>query len=208
MSPSNLKIPTLQLDADAGRAFRSPLKSNPSEVIEVTRNIQAIRIPDGAFINIPVNSKVRITQALGSAFTVEHGGNLYRVDGEDGDALGKPKRSGLPQNLQDAEVSVATVNSVLKTCYDPEIPVNLLELGLIYRVDVIELPNNTPHKRIEIDMTLTAPGCGMGDVLVQDIKQKLKRLPHVDDVVVNLVFDPPWARHMISTAGKLVLGLL
>jgi probable FeS assembly SUF system protein SufT len=208
MSPSNSKIPTLQLDADAGRVFRSPLKHNPSEIIEVSRDIQTIRIPDGAFIVIPLGSKVRITQALGSAYTVEHGGNLYRVDGEDGDALGRPKRSGLPDDLQNAEVSVATIHSILKTCFDPEIPVNLMDLGLIYRVDVIVLPSDTPRKRIEIDMTLTAPGCGMGDVLVQDIKQKLKRLPQVDEVVVNLIFDPPWARHMISTAGQLALGLL
>ena len=208
MSPSNSKIPTLQLDADAGRVFRSPLKSPPSEIIEVSRDIQTIRIPDGAFIPIPQGSKVRITQALGSAYTVEHGGNLYRVDGEDGDALCRPKRSGLPDNLQNAEVSVATINSILKTCFDPEIPVNLMDLGLIYRVAVVDLSLDTPRKRIEIDMTLTAPGCGMGDVLVQDIKQKLKRLPQVDDVVVNLIFDPPWARHMISTAGQLALGLL
>ncbi len=204
MSPSNSKIPTLQLDADAGRVFRSPIKSHPSEIIDVRRDIQAIRIPDGAFIAIPVSSKVRITQALGSAYTVEHGGNLYRVDGEDGDAIDRPKRSGLPDDLQSAEVNIATINNILKTCFDPEIPVNLMDLGLIYRVEVI----NNPEKRIEIDMTLTAPGCGMGDVLVQDIKQKLKRLPQVDEVIINLVFDPPWARNMISTAGQLALGLL
>jgi hypothetical protein len=141
---------------------------------------------------------------LGSAYTIEHGGNLYRVDGEDGDALGRTKRSGLPEDLAHAEVNETTINSILKTCFDPEIPVNLMDLGLIYRVAVID----GAQKRIEIDMTLTAPGCGMGDVLVQDIKQKLKRLPNVGDVVINLVFDPPWARNMISTAGQLALGLL
>lgn len=204
MNPSNSRIPTLQLDADAGRAFRSPLKTQPSEITEVARDLSAIRIPDGAVIGIPALSKIRITQALGSSYTLEHGGNLYRIDGEDGDAIQQPKRSGLPQNLADAPVNADTITSILKTCFDPEIPVNLIDLGLIYRIDVTD---STP-KKIAIDMTLTAPGCGMGDVLVQDIQQKLKRLPDVGEVVIQLVFDPPWARDKISLAGQLSLGLL
>ena len=145
-----------------------------------------------------------ITQALGNSYTVYVNGNLARVAGKDGDALGmiildEPDINDLPGTLEEK------IWSVLKTCFDPEIPVNVVDLGLVYECGI--LPVEGGHK-IEIKMTLTAAGCGMGPVLVADIEQKIRTLKEVAEIKVDLVFDPPWNRSMMSDVAKLQLGML
>jgi len=174
------------------------------DTIEVTRECDAMLIPSGVKITIQKGSLVMITQALGNSYTVYVNGNLTRVAGKDGDALGmiileEPDVNDLPGTLEEK------IWSVLKTCFDPEIPVNIVDLGLVYECAI--LPIETGHK-IEIKMTLTAAGCGMGPVLVADIEQKIKNINGVDEVKVNLVFDPPWNRSMMSDVAKLQLGML
>ena len=148
-----------------------------------------------------------ITQALGGSFTVYVEGNLFRIAGPDADAIGKEPvpPPEVPENASDADIE-AVIWSQLKTCYDPEIPVDIVELGLIYRCEVAALSNG--DRSVEVDMTLTAPGCGMGEVLVQDAQEKIAVIPTVADVKVELVFDPPWNVSMMSDEARLQTGLM
>lgn len=171
-----------------------------NDTIEVTRECEAKLIPSGVSVTIQKGSLVMITQALGNAYTVYVNGNLARVAGKDGDALGmvileEPDVNELPGTVEDK------VWELLKTCYDPEIPVNIVDLGLVYECKVT-------GGSVEIKMTLTAPGCGMGPTLVGDIEQKIRTIRQVTDVKVDLVFDPPWSRSMMSDVAKLQLGML
>ena len=143
-----------------------------------------------------------LTQSLGGTYTVIVNGNMARVDGEDADALGFE-----PQTLNfappsDGRVSEVQVGEALASVYDPEIPVNIVDLGLIYAVNI-----DRDAGRVSIDMTLTAPGCGMGDVLVAEVKRRVGRVPFVSRVDVNLVFDPPWSRDRMTEEAQLTLGL-
>lgn len=172
--------------------------------IEVRRDCEALLIPTGVKITIQKGSLVVITQALGNSYTVYVNGNLARVAGKDGDALqmvifDEPDVNIMEGTLEDK------VWELLKTCFDPEIPVNIVDLGLVYECKI--LPDTDGH-RVEIKMTLTAPGCGMGPVLVADIDQKVRGIQGVLDVKVDLVFDPPWDRNMMSDVAKLQLGML
>jgi len=175
------------------------------EVRNVLRDCHALLIPVGAKINLPKGSQVMITQALGGSYTVNINGNLARVDSKDADALGleveqqpeKPKKIDGPVN-EDA------MWAALGTCYDPEIPVSIVELGLIYHCDIKPLE---PGNCVDVVMTLTAPGCGMGPMLVEDVRAKLLTVDNVTEVNVELVFDPPWDRSMMSEAAKLQLGM-
>lgn len=174
------------------------------DTIEVTRECEAMLIPSGVKVTIQKGSLVMITQALGNSYTVYVNGNLARVSGKDGDALGmvildEPDINDLPGTLEEK------IWSVLKTCFDPEIPVNIVDLGLVYECAILSIENG--HK-VEIKMTLTAAGCGMGPVLVADIEQKIKNLDSVIELKVDLVFDPPWNRSMMSDVAKLQLGML
>ena len=174
------------------------------DTIEVLRDCDAMLIPTGVKIMIKKGSLVMITQALGNAYTVYVSGNLARVAGKDGDALGMiiledPDVNAIPGTLEDK------VWNILKTCFDPEIPVNIVDLGLIYEC---QMKQNENHHEIMIKMTLTAPGCGMGPILVGDIEQKLRQLHNVSMVKIELVFDPPWDRSMMSDVAKLQLGML
>lgn len=183
----------------------SPSPRNRSgKAIDTTlsRDVHGIVVPEGVVINLKAGTAVSITQALGSSFTIAVDGRLVRIDGEDGDALNQEKKGLLTQDLAGKPVSEDTILEMLKTVYDPEIPVNIVDLGLIYR---ITLP--TPST-VNIDLTLTAPGCGMGEVLVQEIELKLKKHPHIDQAIITLVFDPPWDRSRLSVAAQLELGLL
>lgn len=173
-----------------------------NDTIEVTRECEAMLIPSGISVTIQKGSLVMITQALGNSYTVYVNGNLARVAGKDGDALGmvildEPDVNELPGTVEDK------VWELLKSCYDPEIPVNVVDLGLVYECKI-----SPDHKSVEIKMTLTAPGCGMGPVLVADIEQKIHSLKEVETVKVELVFDPPWNRSMMSDVAKLQLGML
>jgi len=187
-----------------------------TEQVTVRRDCQAVLIPAGLPGTIFKGSEVLITQALGDSFTVNDHGRLLRVAGRDADALGKETRQASPTSVQGSEHSAQEQNTLsqtikqvraqLKTCYDPEIPVNIVDLGLIYNLDKVELLDGRSLMRIT--MTLTAAGCGMGAVLADDIRQKVLTVPGVDAVEVEFVYDPPWSREMMSDAAKLQLGLL
>tara|TARA_R110000796_G_scaffold213187_1_gene329291 strand:+ start:19621 stop:20142 length:522 start_codon:yes stop_codon:yes gene_type:complete len=162
----------------------------------------ARRVPDGTPLTIPKDTFVTITQALGGNYTVTYNGQMVRVDGTDAANLGlEPELLSFPQPTDD-QVSENQVWEALRTVYDPEIPVDLVNLGLIYAVDI-----DQAAKRVDIRMTLTAPACGMGPVLVGDVEYRVRRVPNVDVVKVELVFDPPWSREMMSEEAQLETGM-
>lgn len=184
---------------------------NPAEPIQLKRDCPAVLIPSGERTTLGAGTLVTITQTLGGAYTVAAGAYLARIDGKDADALGlvTPAESAIPAEPQlNAEglVREDLLWKQLKTCYDPEIPVNIVELGLIYDLHV------TPHpdggSMVEIKMTLTAPGCGMGAMIAEDVQRKILGVPGVTEAKVELVWDPPWTQAMMSEAAKLELGLM
>ncbi len=175
------------------------------DTIEVNRDVDALLIPSGAKIQIKKSSLVVITQALGNSYTVYVNGNLARVAGRDGDALNMVILDENDINSFQGNVEEKVWES-LKTCFDPEIPVNIVDLGLVYECNFSALEDQS--QRVDIKMTLTAPGCGMGPVLVTDIEQKLRQINEISEVKVDLVFDPPWERSMMSDVAKLQLGML
>jgi len=162
----------------------------------------ARRVPDGTPVTIPKNTFVAITQALGGNYTVVHNGQMLRVDGTDAAALGLQAESLDFPVPEDDRINVSQVWQALGTVFDPEIPVDLVNLGLIYDVIVTQ---ETGH--VEISMTLTAPSCGMGPVLVGDVEYRVRRVPNVKSVTVELVFDPPWSRDMMSEEAQLETGM-
>lgn len=162
----------------------------------------ARRVPDGTSVTIPKNSFVAITQALGGNYTVVHNGQMLRVDGTDASILGlESEKLSFPEPKDD-KIDEAQVWEALGTVFDPEIPVDLVSLGLIYKV-VVEQES----KKVLIEMTLTAPSCGMGPVLVGDVEYRVKRVPNVKAVDVELVFDPAWNRDMMSEEAQLETGM-
>ena len=178
-----------------------------NEPFSLTRDVTAVIIPAGEELTLREGTSGFITQSLGGSFTVYVEGNLFRVSGGNADALGKdpvppPK---VPENPTDKDIE-AVIWDQLKTCYDPEIPVDIVNLGLIYRCDITALGNG--ERSVSVDMTLTAPGCGMGDVLVADAREKIAIIPTVADVSVELVFDPPWNVGLMSDEAKLQTGLM
>lgn len=178
------------------------------EPISVQRDCDAILIPEGSPIRIPAGTTVYVTQALGGTVTVNVNGNLARVAGADLDALGMTPVTA-PQHHEatpGGAVDEALVWDQLRTCYDPEIPINIVELGLIYDCQINPLGDGAGN-RVDIVMTLTAPGCGMGEILVQDVRAKLEEVPNVSEVNVDLTFDPPWTQDMMSEAARLQTGL-
>ena len=178
-----------------------------NEPVTISRDVRAIIIPAGEEILLREGTTGFITQALGGSFTVYVEGNLFRIAGTEADALGKEPTPppDVPENPTDADIE-DVIWKQLKTCYDPEIPVNIVDLGLIYRCEVTALGNG--QRTVSVDMTLTAPGCGMGDVLVQDAREKISIVPTVSDVHVELVFDPPWNQTMMSEEARLQTGMM
>lgn len=178
--------------------------------VEVLRDIECIVIPDGTTGQILKGEQVYIQQVLGGMFTVQtENGYLMRIDGKDAEAIGqtipKERQSLTEEDVEKLGIDEA-VKSQLKTCYDPEIPVNIVDLGLIYECENKEV---APKRYIvRVEMTLTAPGCGMGEVLKSDVDKKIRDIPGVMDVVIDLVFDPPWESSLMSEAAKLQLGFL
>lgn len=178
--------------------------------VEVTRDVIAIIIPDGVEATIYEGEHIFIQQVLGGMFTVQtEKGYLMRVDGKDADALGQPlpneRRAVSAEEVSEKGLK-ACVMEQLKTCYDPEIPVNIVDLGLIYECEVKIVDEGVQIVRIE--MTLTAPGCGMGEILKSDVEKKVRDIPGVKAVVIDLIFDPPWESSLMSEAAKLQLGFL
>jgi probable FeS assembly SUF system protein SufT len=173
------------------------------DTVTLARDCEATQIPYGGRELLPAGSQVRIMQSLGGSYTVStEQGSMVRIDAKDADALGLAPQA--PAAPAPAQFSEKLVQDQLRTVYDPEIPVNVVDLGLIYSCKVTAVEGG--HS-IEINMTMTAPGCGMGDVLKADIERKLSQLPEVKQVQVNIVFDPPWHPGMMSEAAKLQLGL-
>lgn len=180
---------------------------NNNESVVLLRDVDCVTVPTGDATQLEAGSLVVITQALGRAFTVMMRGNLFRIDGDDADALGRPipPMPPIPDHPNDDEVKAA-IDFALHQVYDPEIPVDVKELGLIYRCDLEQV--SADHREIEIDMTLTAPACGMGPILVHDVRSALMRIPTIRHVEINLVFDPPWSREMMSEAALLETGMM
>ncbi len=179
-----------------------------SEPITLTRDVEAAVIPVGEKVTLQKGEQAFITQSLGGSYTVILNGNMFRIEGKDADALGlqpaaKPAGTGAPVNQEHLEKEVW---NQLRSCYDPEIPVNIVDLGLIY--DCHLSPLTASGFKADIKMTLTAPGCGMGPMLAQDVQNRLLGLEGIDDVAVELVWDPPWNQAMMTEAAKLQLGLL
>ena len=177
------------------------------EPFVIQREVDAVMVPSGHAIKLQSGLAGFISQALGGSFTLYIEGNLYRLAGADADAIGKEPMlvPELPPNSTEEDVR-ALAWQQMKTCYDPEIPVNIVDLGLIYECNVS--PNEDGSRSVEVKMTLTAPGCGMGEVLVQDVKEKVEQIPTVREAKVELVFDPPWGREMMSPAAQLQTGMM
>ena len=177
------------------------------EPVTFQRDCEAVVIPAGDKGIIPAGAEGVITQSLGGSYTIFMQGYLFRVDGVNADALGKepPEPPQVPEGATDADIE-RIIWEQMSTVYDPEIPVNIVDLGLIYRCDIRKDGGGQRH--VDIDMTLTAPGCGMGDILAHDVRTKVEMVPTVAEAQVNMVFSPPWSQEMMSEAAKLQVGLL
>ena len=171
-----------------------------------TRDIEVTRIPSGEKITLPAQTQVVITQALGGSFTilVPSQAGLYRIEGQDADAIGEQPPPGVDKPV-DGNLEEAVWNQ-LKSCYDPEIPVNIVDLGLVYSLAID--PRDEGGCDVTVQMTLTAPGCGMGPILASEARQKILTIDGVRDANVDLVWDPPWIPDRISEEGKQKLGMV
>ena len=182
----------------------------PYEEVEISRDVEVVMIPQGVTSTLKAGTPAVITQALGDSYTLQVPtfGGLYRLSGKDADAIGKAaaRSDGEAGADLDAPVTEDLVYSQLRGVYDPEIPVNIVELGLIYDLKIE--PLGTGGSRVEVKMTLTAPGCGMGEIIAHDAKSRIQSLPGVKEADVQVVFEPPWNQQMMSEAAKLELGML
>jgi len=176
----------------------------------LTREVAGTQIPSGEKQLLPAGSKVLIHQTLGGSYTVQTDFGLFRVEGQDGDALGEKSASAnstehatLPDGSPDPEA----VWDQLRKVYDPEIPVNIVDLGLVYSMDIVPLDGGAGYG-VNMAMTLTAPGCGMGPAIAEDAKNKVLLAPGVASADVRLTWEPPWNQSMISEEGKMKLGLI
>ncbi len=183
------------------------MHSYENEPIVVQREVTAVAIPAGVEVTLKVGSVGYITQALGGSFTVYVDGNLFRIAGREADAIGKTAAVApqVPPGATEEDIK-NIVWQQLRTCYDPEIPVNIVDLGLIYECEVSK--NDDATRSVDIKMTLTAPGCGMGEVLVQDVRDKVEIVPTVSRASVELIFDPPWNQTMMSDEARLQTGMM
>lgn len=176
--------------------------------IEIRRDCLAVQIPQGTTVTIPAGTSAIVTQSLGGSYTVQVPslGGLFRVAGRDADALGLDAAGADDATGADTgPVSDDTVWAVLKHVYDPEIPVNIVDLGLVYDLRIEDQPGG--QSRVEVRMTLTAPGCGMGQTIAMDARHRIESLPGVSEADVQVVWDPPWNPHMISPDGRAKLGM-
>ena len=178
-----------------------------NEPFSLQRDVSAVIVPAGEPLTLREGTSGFITQALGGSFTVYVEGNLFHIAGADADALGKEPvpAPAIPDNATDEDIE-AVIWTQLRTCYDPEIPINIVDLGLIYRCEITSLADG--QRSVGVDMTLTAPGCGMGPILLQDAQEKIAVIPTVADVQVELVFDPPWNQSMMSDEARLQTGMM
>ncbi|AEF55485.1 putative Fe-S cluster assembly protein SufT [Marinomonas posidonica] len=172
------------------------------KMVVTQRDCPARRVPSGEPTVIPEGQFITINQSLGGNYTVTWQGNMLRIDGTDAEAIGQQADVLEFEDLGSSDISEEQVWQALETVYDPEIPISLVSLGLVYDVALDQL-----NKSVSINMTLTAPGCGMGPVLVSDVKYRVEKVPNVQEVKVDLVFDPPWSRDMMSEEAQLEAGL-
>ncbi len=202
------------VDKPGARRDFQPM-SIDSPVIHLTREIEAIQIPSGQPQKLAKGTPVIITQALGGTYTVvvEHSAGLFRIPSAEADALGKAHVEETPAGANgngtgkaDGLLDEDAIWAQLKTCYDPEIPVNIVDLGLIYSLEI--KPQEGGGKMVEVKMTLTAPGCGMGPSIASDAQRKILTVPGVTDAQVDVVWDPPWSAERISAEGKQKLGMV
>src|ERR1043166_8980673 len=175
--------------------------------VELTRDCEASEIPAGTVTTLPAGTPVDITQTLGGSYTVHAmGGGLFRIAAKDADALGLKAEAQTAQAAAvEGPVDEKAIWEILRNCYDPEIPVNIVDLGLVYDMKIAPLPSG--RSAVAVKMTLTAPGCGMGGAIAGDAQQKLMGLPGVEEANVEIVWDPPWHQSMITEQGRKVLGL-
>ena len=177
--------------------------------VTLARDVEAAVVPVGTKVTLQKGEQAYLTQSLGGSYTVVVNGNMFRIDGKDADALGleataKPTNAtGQPRTKDELEKEVW---DQLETCYDPEIPVNIVDLGLIYDCKLAPMGENS--YQADVKMTLTAPGCGMGPMLAQDVQNKLLMIEEIEEANVELVWDPPWNQGMMTEAAKLQLGLM
>ena len=175
----------------------------PNEAIRLLRDVDANMVPSGDEVKLVAGNLVRVTQALGGNYTILINGNMVQISAKNADALGfevlKISESDAPKGNLEHQIW-----DQLKTCYDPEIPINIVELGLIYGLDISDTDEG---KNVNIKMTLTAPGCGMGGVISDEVERKVKGIESIEDVLVELVWEPQWNRDMMSEAAQLELGM-
>jgi probable FeS assembly SUF system protein SufT len=178
---------------------------SPSNPIALNRDCEAIEIPAGTRTTLPTGTVVRVMQSRGGSHTVSTNfGAMYRIDAKDSDALGVTTPAST-RNVPAGPLTKQMVIDQLKTVFDPEIPVNIVDLGLVYGCAITALQDK--DKRIDVKMSMTAPGCGMANVLKADVEDKLSSLPQVKEVHVDIIFDPPWNASRMSDAARLQLGL-
>jgi len=175
----------------------------PNEAIRLLRDVDANMVPSGDEVKLVAGNLVRVTQALGGNYTILINGNMVQISAENADALGfevlKISESDAPKGNLEHQIW-----DQIKTCYDPEIPINIVELGLIYGLDISDTDEG---KNVNIKMTLTAPGCGMGGVISDEVERKVNGIESIEDVLVELVWEPQWNRDMMSEAAQLELGM-
>ena len=180
-----------------------------AEMVALERDVEASVVPSGTRVTLEKGESATITQSLGGTFTVVVNGNMFRIDGKDADALGKESVASSSEQLGRAETEEDLEKQVwdqMKTCYDPEIPVNIVDLGLIYDCHIENLESDS--NKVNVKMTLTAPGCGMGPAIQADVENKILCVETIDEVDVELVWEPIWGREMMSEAARLELGMM
>ena len=179
---------------------------NQASSFELKRDCPAVQIPAGTGVTLTLGTVVNVTQTLGGSYTVQAPGGLFRIAAQDADALGLevPQPADAPSSAG-GQVDEKLVWDTLRTCFDPEIPVNIVDLGLVY--DMKLMPQSSGGANVDVKMTLTAPGCGMGPAIAGDAQVKLLNLPGVEDAHVEIVWDPPWHHSMITEQGRKILGL-
>jgi probable FeS assembly SUF system protein SufT len=179
--------------------------------IELKRDCAAVQIPLGVALTLAAGTQVYVSQTLGGNYTVQTDAGLFRIAARDADALGLETTTSLMEEVARKPSGPAgpldekAVWDTLRSCFDPEIPVNIVDLGLVYDMRIEALPGG--NSKVLVKMTLTAPGCGMGTIIASDAQQKLLYLPGVEDASVEIVWDPPWHQSMITVEGRRILGL-
>jgi probable FeS assembly SUF system protein SufT len=184
------------------------MRASRREPVVLSRSVRALQVPSGEEVTLEEGCGALITQQLGGSFTVYIDGSLFRIDGADADAIGKApiEPKAYAENPSDDDV-LAMVWDELREVYDPEIPCSVVDLGLIYACEIHPIEGQD-GLRVFVQMTVTAPGCGMGEQLIREVGERLDRLPRVDDYTVELAYDPPWDRSMMSEVARLQLGMM